>query len=88
VSGRPHLPGSRLVAAAVAIGAAALAISAPVSAHHRERRAARHVLLLSADGMHQSDLAWYVRHHPFTGCSGDSHAVKGRIHGYGTPDTD
>ena len=64
MSGRPHLPGSRLVAAAVAIGAAALAISAPVSAHHRERRAARHVLLLSADGMHQSDLAWYVRHHP------------------------
>jgi hypothetical protein len=26
--------------------------------------AARHVLLLSVDGLHQSDLAWYVDHHP------------------------
>src|SRR5204862_4863181 len=24
----------------------------------------RHVLLISIDGMHQSDLAWYVAHHP------------------------
>jgi hypothetical protein len=23
-----------------------------------------HVLLISVDGMHQSDLNWYVRHHP------------------------
>jgi len=28
------------------------------------RRAIKHVLLLSVDGMHQSDLRWYVRHHP------------------------
>ena len=26
--------------------------------------AARHVLLLSVDGLHQSDLTWYVDHHP------------------------
>jgi hypothetical protein len=26
--------------------------------------AARHVLLLSVDGLHQSDLSWYVDHHP------------------------
>src|SRR5262245_44833282 len=25
---------------------------------------ARHVLLLSVDGLHQSDLAWYIEHHP------------------------
>lgn len=25
---------------------------------------AEHVLLLSVDGLHQSDLAWYVEHHP------------------------
>src|ERR1700681_1519954 len=25
---------------------------------------ARHVLLISVDGLHQSDLAWYVSHHP------------------------
>jgi len=26
--------------------------------------AAEHVLLISVDGLHQSDLAWYVQHHP------------------------
>ena len=58
------------VAAAVA-GVAALptAGSAHRSAGHDHRRsgdhrAIRHVLLISVDGMHQSDLRWYVRHHP------------------------
>src|SRR5262249_17913987 len=37
--------------------------SAGVSAQ-RDNRAAAHVLLLSVDGLHQSDLAWYVAHHP------------------------
>src|SRR5215471_4965244 len=31
----------------------------PASAH-----ATKHVLLISVDGMHQSDLDWYVAHHP------------------------
>ncbi|MEU8695911.1 hypothetical protein AB0C67_47895, partial [Streptomyces sp. NPDC048665] len=26
--------------------------------------AAKHVLLLSIDGLHQSDLAWYITRHP------------------------
>jgi hypothetical protein len=29
-----------------------------------EKPAAKHVLLISVDGIHQSDLAWYVRNHP------------------------
>ncbi len=59
-----------LAAAAVALlGSPALA-SAPASAsspgsgiggHQGE---ARHVLLISVDGLHQQDLAWYVRTHP------------------------
>lgn len=56
------------VAVAGLIGSAQLA---PVSASVRtqpapDRNAGRapHVLLISVDGMHQSDLAWYVGHHP------------------------
>ncbi len=32
--------------------------------HGEGRQKLRHVLLLSVDGMHQSDLRWYVRNHP------------------------
>jgi len=31
---------------------------------HRPAPAAKHVLLLSVDGLHQADLAWYVHQHP------------------------
>jgi len=51
-----------LVALAVA-GTAMTAVPATAAGSSR-RRAARHVLLLSVDGMHQSDLVWYVSHHP------------------------
>ena len=56
-----------------ASAAAAAAIAIPVaasSAHpgrdhdHGGHRAISHVLLISVDGMHQSDLVWYVRNHP------------------------
>jgi len=53
-----------------AIGAALtlLAAAAPASAHRARRHghdaAARHVLLLSVDGLHDSDLAWWVETHP------------------------
>ena len=68
----PHLPGSlhvpyffalagALVAGAV-IGGAALA--APASARPHDHSSVRHVLLVSVDGLHQSDLVWYVEHHP------------------------
>jgi hypothetical protein len=50
------------VVAALAIGGA-VSIAAPAaSAHHR--RQIDHVLLISVDGMHQSDLDWYIANHP------------------------
>jgi Type I phosphodiesterase / nucleotide pyrophosphatase len=57
------------VAAAIAAGAVG-GSAAAVSAHsdnrgHRHRgRRISHVLLISVDGMHQSDLDWYVANHP------------------------
>ncbi len=38
----------------------AAAAARTVAGHGR----ARHVLVLSVDGLHQSDLTWFVRHHP------------------------
>jgi hypothetical protein len=66
MSGFPTHRWPRLLGAIGAAGAlAALALGAPASAEHRhERQPARHVLLLSVDGLHQSDLHWYVTHHP------------------------
>src|SRR6202171_519591 len=52
---------------AVAITAGVLSAGSavlPVSADSPAKAAAKHVLLLSIDGMHQSDLAWYVSQHP------------------------
>ena len=47
---------------AVAIGGT-VAMSAPsASAHHKGQ--IKHVLLISVDGMHQSDLDWYIANHP------------------------
>ena len=37
---------------------------APLGSAHGSGRTYRHVLLLSIDGMHQSDLRWYLAHHP------------------------
>jgi hypothetical protein len=62
----------RLAGAAATVGCAtALAAAGSASAHHQRARAGgeghggvRHVLLLSVDGLHQSDLAWYVKRHP------------------------
>jgi type I phosphodiesterase/nucleotide pyrophosphatase len=42
--------------------ASTLAAAGPVTASARES-SAKHVLLLSVDGLHQTDLAWYVRTH-------------------------
>jgi arylsulfatase A-like enzyme len=49
--------------AAVAVGAPAVMLSAPAaSADHKGQ--IKHVVLISVDGMHQSDLDWYVAHNP------------------------
>ena len=50
--------------AAVAIGGT-VAISAPSASAHRKRQV-KHVLLISVDGMHQSDLDWYIANHPYS----------------------
>jgi hypothetical protein len=64
--------------ACAAVAAGALAIGIPVAAasghsnhqagdgggHHHQHTAIKHVLLLSVDGLHQSDLDWYVANHP------------------------
>jgi hypothetical protein len=54
--------------ARTAIGVTALAgvlamVSGTPGALAAPRPGVRHVLLISVDGMHQSDLAWYVAHH-------------------------
>jgi hypothetical protein len=58
-----------------AVAAVAVAVAIPVAAaaghdrdhghgEHHHRHAIQHVLLISVDGMHQSDLNWYVANHP------------------------
>ncbi len=60
---RPAALGLAAVSAAALSALPLLSASAqparPTSAH-----TAKHVLLISVDGMHQSDLDWYVAHHP------------------------
>jgi Type I phosphodiesterase / nucleotide pyrophosphatase len=59
---RTHIRTATLgVAGLLAVAAALPAAAAPQTDGHG---AVRHVLLLSVDGLHQSDLAWYVRAHP------------------------
>jgi Type I phosphodiesterase / nucleotide pyrophosphatase len=57
--------------AAAAAGALAIGIPAVASGHdphdrgrHHHGSGIEHVLLISVDGLHQSDLVWYVQHHP------------------------
>lgn len=51
--------------AALAAGALAVGIPvAAVAAANQEPHAIQHVLLISVDGLHQSDLDWYVANHP------------------------
>ena len=46
---------------AVAVGSASAAPSGPPRHHHGSER---HVLLISVDGLHQSDMTWWVKHNP------------------------
>src|ERR1700744_171970 len=60
--------GAVAASAAVALGGTALASSAatthPGQPGWHRGGGIQHVLLISVDGMHQSDLDWYVAHHP------------------------
>ncbi len=53
-------------AAGLVAVAAVFVAGSPALAHHRggDNRVAQHVLLLSVDGLHQSDLAWYIQQYP------------------------
>lgn len=53
-----------LLAGAALVPAAAGAATAGPATHPSSRHVQRHVLLLSVDGLHQSDLDWYVKAHP------------------------
>ncbi len=62
------MPG-RIVRPAAVLGIAGALAGATfaqpaASAAPQARAAARHVLLISVDGLHQSDLAWYVARNP------------------------
>ena len=46
------------------LGAGVLLASQAVAGDQNDREKVDHVLLVSVDGMHQSDLAWYVQTHP------------------------
>ncbi len=65
--GRIHRgAGIALAIGAVAVGAPAAVVFADSSGdhgHHHESAIA-HVLLISVDGLHQSDVEWYVGNHP------------------------
>jgi arylsulfatase A-like enzyme len=52
-----------LLLSLIAAGVAAAAVSVSIASPGR-RPAIEHVLLISVDGLHQSDLEWFVAHHP------------------------
>jgi hypothetical protein len=54
----------RGLASAFAISLFTMLAVSPAGAAAEDQPATRHVLLISVDGLHQSDLAWYVDHHP------------------------
>jgi Type I phosphodiesterase / nucleotide pyrophosphatase len=54
-------------AAVAVIGASAAVVSAHTDrGHHHRQPQIQHVLLISVDGLHQSDLEWYVANHPYS----------------------
>ncbi|MGF1427888.1 alkaline phosphatase family protein [Kitasatospora sp. LaBMicrA B282] len=63
---------------ALAVGTVAPALASAPDAHRRGP--AKHVLLISVDGLHQSDLSWYVAQHP--------HSALAKLVGGGVDYTD
>jgi hypothetical protein len=54
----------RVLGGALAIGLATAVLSSVPVAAREDGGPAKHILLLSVDGLHQTDLAWYIRQHP------------------------
>jgi hypothetical protein len=46
------------------LGGVLAAAPSQAASHGRTHAPAQHVLLISVDGLHQSDLSWYVKQHP------------------------
>src|ERR1700723_870566 len=60
-------PRARVAALAAAAAAVAIPIglaAGPAAAEHPHHAQIQHVLLISVDGLHQSDLDWYVANYP------------------------
>src|SRR5579875_4124943 len=60
---RAKAAGAVVAATAVAVPVG-LSAQASAAQHPSSRSKIQHVLLISVDGMHQSDLAWYAAAHP------------------------
>ncbi len=60
---RAKAPWARLAALVFGVSVASVVLSTTTAAADQPNRI-RHVLLISVDGMHQSDLDWYVAQHP------------------------
>jgi hypothetical protein len=65
---RPRPQKLRCTTAMFGAAVAGVLLAAPAVAgdhdDHEDHKTVEHVLLISVDGMHQSDLAWYVQTHP------------------------
>ena len=59
-----RLGAAAAVIAAGAIGGSVATVAANPDHHRHHRHEIKHVLLISVDGLHQSDLQWYVANHP------------------------
>jgi predicted AlkP superfamily pyrophosphatase or phosphodiesterase len=59
-----RLSRSLLLAVLAAVLAGAAAVASVTASAGKGSPTADHVLLLSVDGLHQSDLAWYANNHP------------------------
>lgn len=66
----PKTTAAALTAAGLVAGALALPAGASGPADDAGRGTARHLLLISVDGLHQTDLDWYVQHHPASTLAG------------------
>ncbi|MEU7306207.1 alkaline phosphatase family protein [Streptomyces sp. NPDC007189] len=67
-----------ILGTAVTLAGGSLAAASELTNHSAatEKAAAKHVLLLSVDGLHQSDLAWYIAQHPGSALA---HLVHGGV---------
>ena len=59
-----RLPRRTTLLTAALLAGALIAPAAAAADPPPDKDNTRHVLLISVDGLHQSDVSWYVSHHP------------------------